>query len=265
MEVQQANMDHYTPTEIRVAQENPHFNRDDVKAVAAVRRALILQGVDESPTEPSTSQSNEAELKKALLALLRYIEADLENNSPQWKPEDIPQYVNAKALLGHSQETVQVASEISGVFKPKYKQYASRKGQSFTLLGVVDPTTYDVHETGLMYRIKFADGEVIEAWPEEVETALQLGDADKHSEEVIVNLADGCTLRSGVYDPHAEGALTSGEYVRLCDQSGEEVLYWDKDEWATDPALVMGAIINSAAGLRVKPCLENDDSPSQSL
>lgn len=79
-------------------------------------------------------------------------------------------------------------------------------------------------------------------------------------EEVVVKLADGCTLRSGVYDPYKEGALTSGEYVRLCDPDGEEVLYWDQEEWANDPALVMGAIMNAAAGLRV----QRVDSPSQS-
>ena len=69
--------------------------------------------------------------------------------------------------------------------------------------------------------------------------------------EVVVKLADGCSLRSGVYDPNAPDALTSGEYVRLCDPAGEEILYWDQEEWANDPALVMGAIINSAAGYRV--------------
>lgn len=86
--------------------------------------------------------------------------------------------------------------------------------------------------------------------------AFRKGDIDMpvpfNSEgEVVVQLADGCTLRSGVYQPNEPGALTSGEYVRLCDEYGNEILYWDQDEWATDPALVMGAIINSAAGLRV--------------
>jgi len=65
--------------------------------------------------------------------------------------------------------------------------------------------------------------------------------------EVVVELADGCSLRSGVYDG---GTFVSGEYVRLCDPKGEEILYWDQQEWKDDPALVMGAIINAAAGLR---------------
>lgn len=70
--------------------------------------------------------------------------------------------------------------------------------------------------------------------------------------EVVVRLADGCTLRSGVYDKSDLNALTSGEYVRLCDPDGTEYLYWDQAEWEADPALVMGAIINAAAGLRIE-------------
>ncbi|MGH3608879.1 MAG: hypothetical protein ACRDRD_12430 [Pseudonocardiaceae bacterium] len=69
------------------------------------------------------------------------------------------------------------------------------------------------------------------------------------SGEVVVELASGWTLRSGVYNQDAPDALTSGEYVRLCRPDRTEYAYWDQEEWATDPALVMGAIINSAAGL----------------
>lgn len=58
--------------------------------------------------------------------------------------------------------------------------------------------------------------------------------------EVVLQLANGFSLRSGGEN------FTSGEYVRLCDPTGEEVLYWDQEEWRSDPALVMGAIINSA-------------------
>lgn len=63
--------------------------------------------------------------------------------------------------------------------------------------------------------------------------------------EVVVKLADGWTLRSGAKH------FTSGEYVRLVDPEGSESLYWDHAEWQEDPVLVMGAIINSAAGLRL--------------
>lgn len=64
--------------------------------------------------------------------------------------------------------------------------------------------------------------------------------------EVVVQLADGCSLRSGT----ADGDFTSGEWVRLCDPHGDEILYWHNDEWADDPVLVMGAILNAAAGYR---------------
>lgn len=63
--------------------------------------------------------------------------------------------------------------------------------------------------------------------------------------EVVVELADGWTLRSGAEQ------FTSGEYVRLVRPDGTEYAYWDNAEWQEDPVLVMGAILNSAAGLRM--------------
>lgn len=66
--------------------------------------------------------------------------------------------------------------------------------------------------------------------------------------EVVVELVDGWTLRSGC----SSDDFTSGEWVRLCEPNGAEHLYWSSDEWEIDPILVMGAIINSAAGLRVE-------------
>lgn len=70
--------------------------------------------------------------------------------------------------------------------------------------------------------------------------------------ETVVKLADGWTLRSGVYDKDAKNVLTSGEYVRLCKPDGEEHLFWDQGEWRDDPAIVMGAIMNAAAGFRLE-------------
>lgn len=58
--------------------------------------------------------------------------------------------------------------------------------------------------------------------------------------EVALQLANGFSIRSG--GEH----FISGEYVRLVAPNGDEVLYWDQEEWRTDPALVMGAIINVA-------------------
>lgn len=73
--------------------------------------------------------------------------------------------------------------------------------------------------------------------------------------EVVVQLASGWTLRSGCSD---DEGFVSGEYVRLCTPDGEEHLYWDNAEWHDEPVLVMGAIINSAAGV----VLERVPSPA---
>lgn len=62
--------------------------------------------------------------------------------------------------------------------------------------------------------------------------------------EVVVELMDGWTLRSSATD------RLSGDYVRLVDDRGNEYAMWEHTEWAEDPVLVMGAIINAAAGLR---------------
>lgn len=59
----------------------------------------------------------------------------------------------------------------TGNFAARYGQHAERDGQHFTLLGAVDPKTYDSHECGPMYSIRFVDGVEIEAWPEEVASA----------------------------------------------------------------------------------------------
>ena len=69
--------------------------------------------------------------------------------------------------------------------------------------------------------------------------------------EVVVRLADGSSLRSGVYEAR-RGGPAAGEYARIVEANGQEYLYWDSSEWLDDPELVMGAIINTAAGLRLK-------------
>lgn len=96
---------------------------------------------------------------------------------------------------------------------------------------------------------------------DKVEQFMRKGTAeglvDMEDGEVVVWLKDDWSLRSGVYD-ESDGML-SGNYVRLCRPDGSEYLYWDQDEWMTDPALVMGAILNSAAGLRFED--EEEDDP----
>lgn len=75
------------------------------------------------------------------------------------------------------------------------------------------------------------------------ETAEGLLNADN---EVVVHLPGGWTMRSGSHD----GGTVSGEYVRVCRPDGSDYVYYDKQEWADDPAIVMGAIMNIAAGFR---------------
>jgi len=68
-------------------------------------------------------------------------------------------------------------------------------------------------------------------------------------DELIITLKDGCTLRVG----HDEDTNIYGQYVRVCDPDGEEVQYWHCNEWQEDPILVMGALMNCAAGSRLPP------------
>lgn len=62
--------------------------------------------------------------------------------------------------------------------------------------------------------------------------------------EVVVELKDGWSLRSSSEE------LVSGDYVRLCRPDGSEYVHWAHDEWQANPGLVMGAILNAAAGYR---------------
>ena len=60
--------------------------------------------------------------------------------------------------------------------------------------------------------------------------------------EIVIALPWGGTLRCGEGEDYAHGG-----YVRVCDKRGRELplCYWDKQEWADDPELVMGAIFAS--------------------
>lgn len=60
-----------------------------------------------------------------------------------------------------------VPGEFRERFVSPYEQYADRIGQPFTVVETV-PADPDDEESVAMYRIRFEDGEVIEAWGEEV-------------------------------------------------------------------------------------------------
>jgi hypothetical protein len=62
--------------------------------------------------------------------------------------------------------------EFRTTFTTSYQQHADREGQPFTVLALIDQADAEHHaETLPRYRIRFADGFVTDAWPEEVETA----------------------------------------------------------------------------------------------
>lgn len=69
-------------------------------------------------------------------------------------------------------------------------------------------------------------------------------------DETVVALVDGCTIRSGGDEDRPD--CIAGGYVRIVDETtGEDVGYWTAEEWAEDPILVMGAMLNCAAGARL--------------
>jgi nucleoside-diphosphate kinase len=60
-------------------------------------------------------------------------------------------------------------------FKTPYDQYGNRDGQECTVLRKLPPSEIgDYDEVGDMYRVRFDDGEEIDAWPEEIGTGLTL-------------------------------------------------------------------------------------------
>jgi hypothetical protein len=57
----------------------------------------------------------------------------------------------------------------SETFQTPYEQYAHLVGLPITVVGEVDPSTYDEPDlVGPMYTVSFADGTTIAAWREEV-------------------------------------------------------------------------------------------------
>ena len=78
------------------------------------------------------------------------------------------------------------------------------------------------------------------------------GVLDAHG-EVTVRLANGGLLISGWVDKDDPGALVSGEYLKLLDPKGKEVLYYSSDEWTVNPddgKQVIGAMVNACAGFQ---------------
>lgn len=60
--------------------------------------------------------------------------------------------------------------------------------------------------------------------------------------ELIIPLPNGGSLCCGA----VPSGQMYGDYVRICDAKGNEILYWDCQEWQEDPVLVMGAIFGAS-------------------
>lgn len=111
-------------------------------------------------------------------------------------------------------------------------------------------------QSGDYVSLCYADGSQRSRWvssqwrddPTGVMAAIMAAAADTDialvNKEVVVKLACGATLRSGVYESRC-GGPAAGEYVCICEANGEEYAYWDCREWTDDPELVMGAIISA--------------------
>jgi len=83
--------------------------------------------------------------------------------------------------------------------------------------------------------------EHINKWTAAVEFAEDVIKDLPGKEELTLRLENGWSLRLG---PGAEHVW--GNYVRVCDKYGEEVLYYDHAEWAEAPEEVMGAFLACA-------------------
>lgn len=64
------------------------------------------------------------------------------------------------------------------IFTSPYEQYADRIGQAATVVGEVDHSRLDHEETGPLYEVRFDDGTIIEAWPEEIDPGASLDKSD---------------------------------------------------------------------------------------
>lgn len=118
------------------------------------------------------------------------------------------------------------ASGKTGAFAAKFDQHAERDGQTFTVLGAVDPKTYDATECGEMFSIRFTDGVQIEAWPEEVQSAMNMSNCIEQAREVKQPLAVPTAIDLNVL---ATLVACAASHVEDIESGVEEGLYRQAD------------------------------------
>ena len=75
----------------------------------------------------------------------------------------------------------------------------------------------------------------------EAEERRQRIECEGQHRECTIPTVNGESLRFPSWDADHEGC----GYVRIVDKDGNELLYWDSQEWAEDPKLVMGSILGA--------------------
>jgi cytochrome c peroxidase len=90
-------------------------------------------------------------------------------------------------------EKIIMTNQFRPTFNAVYDQYKNRNGQSFTVIRTIDKpdATHDA-EVLPMYEIQFPDGEIAQAWPEEV---IQPALTDKEMNAIGDEIAEILCMR----------------------------------------------------------------------
>jgi len=78
---------------------------------------------------------------------------------------------------------------------------------------------------------------------------------EESPEETVIELKNGGSVRCPAHPAPCD-------YVRVCDEGGEEIVYYDKQEWIDEPVDVMGALLGA---MRMLTSDEVDGEPQTSL
>lgn len=185
-------------------------------------------------SERSTPQTRQAAREAGIKALIRagFPEDALNIVGPE-HTEQAPAAMKMSNYIEHP------ASGKTGIFAAKYDQHAERNGQTFTVLGAVDPKTYDATDCGEMFSIRFTDGVRIEAWPEEVQSAMNLPTMTKLRLRVFGSRASGEHRENSDIDVLVEGPDAEIERVK------QALHYYSTEQGGPLDLFVLGAVDNT--------------------